>query len=349
MYKNFINLAGYSVYKRGNKNADSLFYAPNAGRFSAPTGGIIGHTQNKPKEIKNRVVLSTVYPYHDKAMWLYLWLDDDGKKTDLKRAYDFKNITAAKEVRFYLRNASLDDITFDGISLTGEMSEIELLGVNSGDVFKPGQYRIITIRAEQLGDLLIDGTLNLNFSNKQIISIYLNGERAVVFSYLPNYEYTESKELKTDIFTAQNGKEFRRAKRSVAVRIVSFNIITKEINNGVEPLISFGMHKFIMLPLWFSCAKILNKRGEITDKIKTDSLKNKEFEAGGNIILYNNFKDYEVAKISSIYKDEITLNRKVSARKFILPLIKTTSKENVRYEFNSERNIKFELEFKEMI
>ena len=349
MYKNFINLAGYSVYKRGNKNADSFFYTPNAGVISASTGGIIGHTQKQTKEIKNRVVLSSVYPYHDKAMWLYIWTDYDGKKTDLSRNYDFKNITAAKEIKFYLRNAALNDITFNGISLTGEMSEIELLGVNSGDVFKPGQYRIITIRAEQLGDLLIDGIINLNFSNKQIISIYLNGERAVVFSYLPNYEYTESKELKTDIFTAQNGKEFRRAKRSVAVRIVSFNIITKEINNGVEPLISFGMHKFIMLPLWFSCAKILNKRGEITDKIKTDSLKNKEFEAGGNIILYNNFKDYEVAKISSIYKDEITLNRKVSARKFILPLIKTTPKENVRYEFNSERNIKFELEFKEMI
>ena len=208
MYKNFINLAGYSVYKRGNKNANSLYNEASPGKVTGKNAGMpqIGII---PKKVDSSVTLAPLYPYHDKAMWLYLWLDDDGKKTDLKRAYDFKNITAAKEVRFYLRNASLDDITFDGISLTGEMSEIELLGVNSGDVFKPGQYRIITIRAEQLGDLLIDGTINLNFSNKQIISIYLNGERAVVFSYLPNYEYTESKELKTDIFTAQNGKEFR--------------------------------------------------------------------------------------------------------------------------------------------
>lgn len=349
MYKNFINLAGYSVYKRGNKNADSLFYAPNAGRFSAPTGGIIGHTQNKPKEIKNRVVLSTMYPYHDKAMWLYIWTDDDGKKTDLSRNYDFKNITAAKEIKFYLRNAALNDITFNGISLSGEMSEVKLFGINSGDVFKPSQYRIITIRAEQLGDLLIDGTINLNFSNKQVISIYLSGERAVVFSYLPNYEYTESKELKTDIFTAQNGKEFRRAKRSVSVRIVNFGVITKEINNALEHLIGFGMHKFIMLPLWFSCTEILNPKGELTDKIKTGGLENKEFQTGGNVLIYNNFTDFEVAKIAGIYKNEITLGKKANAKKYILPLIKVTPKENISYDFKNAETLKFELEFKEIL
>ncbi|MCI6989394.1 MAG: hypothetical protein MR902_07535 [Campylobacter sp.] len=287
--------------------------------------------------------------YHDKAMWLYLWTDDSGKNTSLNREYDFENITAAKEIKFYLRNSGLENITFEGINLSGEISEVLLLGVNNGDIFKPNEYRIITIRAEQLGDLLIDGAINLNFSNKQVISIYLNGERAVVFSYLPNYEYTESKELKTDIFTSQNGKEFRRAKRSVALRIISFNVITKEIDNGVEGLISFGMHKFIMLPLWFSCAKVLNKSGELTDKIKADTLINKEFKSEGSALIYNNFKDYEVAKISGIYKNEITLSKKVSAKKFILPLIKTTPKESVRYNFFDAKTLKFELEFKEML
>lgn len=194
------------------------------------------------------------------------------------------------------------------------MTGIEILGLSEGDKFTPNHYKKITILASGVGDMELNGVINFRFDTNQIITLAIRGQRAIIFSYRPNYPYTETKELKTNVFISQNGTENRNFARNVAMRSISFSITTKEIDSGVEPLLSYAMKSYLMVPLWFSAA-VLEVDGSF-DNLTCDT-ENKEFKKDGFVVVWRSSFDYTFAKVVSFSaKNEIEAKIKFKLRNF---------------------------------
>lgn len=275
---------------------------------------------------------------HQRAVWVY----------DISRSGDFGTITQPKTISFYIRNASDSAQTLLSLGLD-ENSGISLSGISAGDTLKSEEWRKLVLEAGLGGNAEINANLELKFE-AAVIKIELSGVRAVIFSYLPNFEYTESKELKTDVFLAQNGRERRVRNRGEAIRKLRFAITTAQIeqNAGVRNLLSYAMKTSVFVPLYFSSASATaDSRGA---SITCDSLINKEFIPGGFAILRRSFSEVEFFKIEDIKGNTLKINKaiKVKRGEQILPLIKATPSYSTSYDFINGAVGKYELSFKEL-
>lgn len=336
-----ISLAGYSVYKKRNYEISLFNFYKNS--------SLIKH--NLPTALKQKFKfagsgkISSVFTYHDKAMWAYIIKKDKNNKefTTTNRSLDFEMITSDKVLKLRLRNADVKDTTLENIDITS--SGITVHGTKIGDIYKPNQWREVSIIALAVGDIDASGVVNFIFTN-QVITILIKGTRAVIFSYRPAYNYTESKVYKTSIFTSQNGKEVRYSLADGFKKKVSFSVTSKEIESGVAEILSFAMQRYCLVPLWNSTA--ISKTSGMLNVLTCDTTL-KEFDK--YLVVWRNFKDYEFAKILNLSDDKIIIDKQVSINTgdFIIPLLKSTPKQSLNYSVLTSEVKSYELEFMELL
>ncbi|QKF64551.1 hypothetical protein CCORG_0690 [Campylobacter corcagiensis] len=282
--------------------------------------------------------------YHDLAIWAYVVKKDANSKdfTSLKRELDFEMITSDKVLRLRLRNADIKATTLENIETTS--SGLTITGTKASDIYKPNQWREISIIASSVGDIDAGGLINFIFT-KQVITIYIKGTRAVVFSYKPAYSYSESKVYQTSIFTAQNSKEVRTSLSKSYKKKVSFNVITKELNSGVEQILSFALQRYCLVPLWNSLS--ISKTSGTLNILRCDTTL-KEFDK--YLIVWRAFNDFEFAKILNLDDDKITIDKQISINSgdYIVPLLKTTPAKSINYDFLTSEVKSYKLEFLEL-
>lgn len=280
---------------------------------------------------------------HKKSVWFYNVKNENLTPvfTSLDRNFDFGVITEEKLVKFYIRNA--DDKSIYLQDIKNEVNGVRISGINAGDTLKQNEWRKVILTVQNAGDIDAKGEIKFIFENQTII-LKISGTRAVIFAYRPNFSYSQTKEFKTDIFTAQNGKETRVAKLNRPKISVSFSITTKEIENGVIDVLNFALNKYCLIPLWLSltlCTE--DSKGEI---LKCDT---RDFDK--YLIIWRDFNDYNFAKILKLGEESITIDKKIEAKKgdFILPVIKATPNKRVNYDFLNSEIKSFNLEFKELL
>ena len=157
-------------------------YNSNALTISNPKKGAFVKT-NKGFKIKlttpkTKKAFNISPTYHDLAMWAYIIKKDEKNKefTTTDRSLDFEMITSDKVLKLRLRNADVKDTTLENIDITS--SGITVHGTKIGDIYKPNQWREVSIIALAVGDIDASGVVNFIFTN-QVITILIKGTRAV--------------------------------------------------------------------------------------------------------------------------------------------------------------------------
>lgn len=365
---NFIELVGYSVYR---KNTLLEANTPNAPSALVLTGHKELIPLNLiPKTATNEVKEARSVDYSF-AMWDFN-ADKDGNY-HFDRVLDFGTITSETIIKLKLRNADLKDRILRNVVFS-KNDNIDIFGISTGKVFKPNESVEITLRTDINGEAVINIDLNFIFDG-QIITFTLIGVRAVVWTYLPNLVYKESKELKTDIFTSQNATEKRIQKRTKFIRAVSFDLTTDEIakNKGVANLLIFAQKSSFFVPLWLS-AVIVDKDEINSLTIQTSDTANSEFKVGGHVLIWRSFDKWDFAKLqslgaktirensynpktgkmiknASVKKAIFTLEKGVSVQKgdLVMPLITATPKTAINSDFLTGKVGTYNLEFTELL
>ena len=324
-------------------------YNSNALTISNPKKGAFVKT-NKGFKIKlttpkTKKAFNISPTYHDLAMWAYIIKKDKNNKefTTTNRALDFEMITSDKVLKLRLRNADVKDTTLENIDITS--SGITVQGTKIGDIYKQNEWREVSIIAGAVGDIDAGGVVNFIFTN-QVITILIKGTRAVIFSYRPAYNYTESKVYKTSIFSAQNSKEVRTPLAHGFKKKVSFSVTSKEIESGVAEILSFAMQRYCLVPLWNSTT--ISKTSGMLNVLSCDTTL-KEFDK--YLVVWRSFKDFEFAKILNLSDDKIIIDKQVNINTgdFIIPLLKSTPRQSLNYSVLTSEVKSYELEFMELL
>ena len=367
--RNFIHLAGYSVYKKQNREVAK----PNSPfSFILKEKGNIAQVAITPKVVTNKAYISSVFIYHDKNIWDYFY-DKDGV-LHFDRIIDFGTITSETIIKFKLRNADTKDRILRNVVFS-KNDNIDIFGISTGRVFKPNESVEITLRTDINGEAVINMELNFIFDG-QIITFTLMGVRAVVWSYLPNLAYTESKELKTDIFNAQNGTEKRVSIRDKFIRSVKFRLTTDEIakQTGIANLLIYAQKTSFFVPLWLSAVRVDTDYTNATISLSVSDTINSEFKNNGFVLVYSDFDKWEFVRLvsfsrksvrtgdfnpkngkfeknRSVYKGTLTLEKRVMVNKgdLVVPLMTATPKTAINSEFLTGKVGSFNLEFKELL
>lgn len=367
--RNFINLAGYSVYKKQNRETAQP-NSPFAFKFGSKGEQIPVITLN-PKVATNTAYISSDFLYHDKNFWDYYY-DKDGV-LHFDREIDFGTITGETIIKFKIQNDDTKNRILRDINFSSN-DNINIYGAEIGKSFKPMEWIEITLQTDINGNATINTNLNFVFDN-QIITIHIMGVRAVVWTYLPNLVYKESKELKTDVFTSQNATEKRIQKRTKFIRAVSFDLTTDEIakNKGVANLLIFAQKSSFLVPLWLS-AVIVDKDEINSLTIQTSDTANSEFKVGGYVLIWRSFDKWDFAKLqslgaktikensydpktgkmiknASVKKAIFTLEKGVGVQKgdLVMPLITATPKTAINSDFLTGKVGTYNLEFTELL
>lgn len=324
-------------------------YNSNALTISNPKKGAFVKT-NKGFKIKlttpkTKKAFNISPTYHDLAMWAYIIKKDKENKefTTTDRAMDFEMIISDKVLKLRLRNADTKDSTLENIDITS--SGVIVQGTKIGDIYKPNEWREVSIIAGAVGDIDAGGVVNFIFTN-QAITILIKGTRAVIFSYRPTYNYTEGKIYKTSIFTSQNAKEVRYSLADGFKKKVSFSVTSKEIESGVAEILSFAMQRYCLVPLWNSTT--ISKTSGMLNVLSCDTTL-KEFDK--YLVVWRSFKDFEFAKILNLSDDKIIIDKQVNINTgdFIIPLLKSTPRQSLNYSVLTSEVKSYELEFMELL
>ncbi|MDA3046695.1 hypothetical protein OFO10_05940 [Campylobacter sp. VBCF_06 NA8] len=366
--RDFIDLAGYSVYR---KNALLEANTPNAGEALT----LVSHKElilpsPVPKTAPNALKEARSVDFRF-AMW-DINTDKNGVYI-FDRQIDFGTITGETLVKFRLANFDTKSHTLQNINFS-KNDNIDIYGVGVGQIFAPSEWVEITLRTDSNGSAQIDSDLSFVFDN-QVITIHILGVRAIVWSFRPSLAYSERKELKTDIFTAHNGAEKRRAMRSRALRHISFKITSDEVAKyrGVFNLLSYGQKAYFFAPLWLSAVLIDSDALNSTTLITTDTI-NSEFKVGEYAIIWQDFDKWDFVKILGLSRKEHTLtdwnprtgrkekNRKVYKSTFtlekpayaqkgflVMPLMRVTPKVSVSGAFTTGAVGSYSVELKELL
>ncbi|MCZ6135819.1 hypothetical protein, partial [Campylobacter ureolyticus] len=130
-------------------------YNSNALTISSPKKGAFVKTNKgfnfKLPTPKTKKAFNISPTYHDKSMWAYIIKKDKNNKefTTTNRALDFEMITSDKVLKLRLRNADVKDTTLENIDITS--SGITVHGTKIGDIYKPNQWREVSIIALAVG------------------------------------------------------------------------------------------------------------------------------------------------------------------------------------------------------
>ncbi|MCI6988409.1 MAG: hypothetical protein MR902_02415 [Campylobacter sp.] len=93
-------------------------------------------------------------------------------------------------------------------------------------------------------------------------------------------------------------------------------------------LLSFALKMYSLVPLWNSVS--LSKTSGTLNILKCDT-KDREFDK--YLVVWRDFKDFSFAKILSLNKDSITIDKQISINSgvFIIPLFKATPNKSISY------------------
>jgi hypothetical protein len=170
----------------------------------------------------------------------------------------------------------------------------------------------------------------------------------IVLHFIPAALYSETQSYRTDIFTAQNGKETRMKTVSLPKRAISLTYKTRtaQMQETIEEAITYAVKYNCYVPLWFSASVITGKNGS---NPKCD-ITNMDFTVNEYVLIYG-INSPRATQISEINGNKIVLTDTVnfSIGEKIVPLLKAAPSEQNAYILHSPRAFTWQLKFKELL
>lgn len=222
------------------------------------------------------------------------------------------NLVQAQQRMAYVWNAwrtqsltldALDEVATDGMTITGE-GALPL-------VFAPMQMRAWTIAVDTAGPAAIDATLTWVFASGEQPSMTVTGQRLAAWVFMPDWSggIVETMEWLTDVQTAWQGAEYREPVRDAPRRSWEFQLILA----GAERQLAEGMlfawrARNWALPVWPDQSQLAASLAAGSTSIPLDTA-NLDYAIGDVAMLWRSPTQYELAEVSAIAADTLTLAR----------------------------------------
>ncbi|AZS50636.1 hypothetical protein DM558_07520 [Entomomonas moraniae] len=263
------------------------------------SGTIVRNNSNKPSRVINASLLTS-------------YSDDFYHRIHISPSQlDLGNIASTQEVTFYVWNAHFTQKRLTAIA-----------GISEGLVLEgkkaPYDYQALEEQTYKLtvtpdGSSVIDDSIVFAFDEERP-SIIITGDRIVAFAFMPNWQdgITETLEWSTDILTSESGFEQRSALYLTPRRTFEADFILHQNERQYfNNMMSWGARNWA-IPLWHYI-QTLNVAAQQGDNFIGCTTQDIEFSEGGLILLYRDFTTYEIAEVSAISEDGLTLKRPLQA------------------------------------
>ena len=226
-------------------------------------------------------------------------------------------VTGDKVEKMYVFNGFFEDVSITNIKLNNLFGvEVKVKGSPTLPVaIKPLSSVEFEIKISSKGSAVVDGTVELSFSNGYKNTIRFEGTRLILWKFQPNWVQSvrEQFEYKTDIMTSYSRKEQRRGFMVQPRRRMAFTCNPNR--NGLQDLrniIHNWQNKAFMMPLWWQNPKLVNPASKGDKEITIDNIGLYDFVVGGSLTLWQSQTLNEVLEIAAIDGNKITLATAIS-------------------------------------
>ena len=188
-------------------------------------------------------------------------------------------------------------------------------------VFGPQEERVYRLTVTTEGDSAVNASFVFTFDT-EILYVNITGERIVVWEFVPQVDFIEILEWKTDIIKAKSGEQ-RIAVRAFPRRIFNGNYFLDSLDfNRMRTQIKGFGHRQYGYPLWVE-AKYIGSISSSTTTISFDT-SSASYVLGGMLIIYDGIYDFETGIILNITSTSITLSVQLVnsfTEAYVMPLV----------------------------
>ncbi len=164
--------------------------------------------------------------------------------------------------------------------------------------------------------------------------------------------YSESIFYKTKVFISSNNLISTAPLMQEYKYRVKYGVTIHETHKhkAYVNIFKMGKQMTVAQPLWGQYVKILQS-GEDVTTIYVDNTQWSDFRVGGDVALYKQYDQYNLATISSISQNYITFTEPVSveAGMFALPVFYGFVKNVINTSYDNERFIKGDMLIEELV
>lgn len=259
------------------------------------SGAIIRNSSNKPSKA---IKASAITSYSDDYYHCVHIAPND---------ITLGNVVSTQEIVFYVWNAHFSPKRL--IAIEGVSDGLIVEGKQAPYTYQALEEQTYKLTITPDGSSIINDQIHFNFNDERP-SLTVTGDRIVAFAFMPNWSegMTERLEWSTDILASESGFEQRSALYLTPRRTLSAEfIIHANERQYFNNMMAWGAKSWA-IPLWpyIQTLKQCVKQGDLFIACTT---KNIEFLAGGLVFLYRDFEQYEIAQITQVKADGLTLKR----------------------------------------
>lgn len=220
---------------------------------------------------------------------------------------DLGNVTGARAIPVEVWNAHPDARTLTAITSGG----VEGLAL-TGDVprtFASLESAFYTATVAAKGPITFDELFVLHFGD-ELPGLAVTGTRVITFTFRHNWgdALKESFAWLTDIDTARDGTEQRRALRTRPRRTFEFSPLLSSAmkRRRFANTLAGWQQRTFAVPVWQDVAALASAAGVGATSLALDT-RTRDFDAGGLLILWRDYDDFETAEIEAVTDDGVTL------------------------------------------
>lgn len=200
------------------------------------------------------------------------------------------------------------EMTSRGVSGTGNL---EVEGPSS-QVFGPGQSVVFPTTLPQQGDPVIDAIATWTFTGEPTATLSVTGTRLTLFSFRPDWSepFRETTSYLTEILTAYDGAEQRRALRGIPRYGATYRVLTCSSVEAalLESLVYGWQDRPYGVPWWPEASPLLADVPVGGQVISVDTTDRAVFQPGGMVVIWRDFATWEAFQADSVSSSSITLS-----------------------------------------
>lgn len=202
--------------------------------------------------------------------------------------------------------------------------QFTLTGETAPFILSPLGYEIYTLTVPREGEAEFEGSITFVFPDESPI-LTLSATRMIIFPFEPLVPMTETLEWATNVIKARDGSEQRMSIRPIPRQSFKIDVFLKDeqVQSALDAML-FTWQKIAWgLPIWGEWTQHLSTitAGDFTITLDTE---NADYRDDSLAVIWKDWDDYEVIKISTVTSTTLTLGTAVAntwtGLKWIMPL-----------------------------
>jgi hypothetical protein len=219
------------------------------------------------------------------------------------------NVTGAELHTVEVWNAHADARELSEVTSGG--AEGLALATDAPRTFAPLESRTFALTVSASGPISFAELFTFHFPG-ELRTLTVTGSRVIVFAFRPNWASTvnEGFAYLTDIDTARDGTEQRRSIRSRPRRTFEFSPLLSSAlqRRRFDSALAGWQHRKFAVPVWPDVTDLDTDAGEGATVVACDT-RFRDFDAGGLLIFWRDFDEFETAEIEAVSDEGVTLTR----------------------------------------